>query len=124
MAHLLGAEHIHLEYPTKVVFDDVTIGINSGQRIGIVGRNGDGKSTFLRIISGQLVPDAGKVTVRSGTTIGMLNQRDLLEADHTVGQAIVGDLAEHEWAGNARIRDVIQGLVLSLIHISEPTRPY
>ncbi len=114
MAHLLGAEHIHLEYPTKVVFDDVTIGINSGQRIGIVGRNGDGKSTFLRIISGQLVPDAGKVTVRSGTTIGMLNQRDLLEADHTVGQAIVGDLAEHEWAGNARIRDVIQGLVSDL----------
>lgn len=114
MAHLLGAEHIHLEYPTKVVFNDVTIGINSGQRIGIVGRNGDGKSTFLRIISGQLVPDAGKVTVRSGTTIGMLNQRDLLEADHTVGQAIVGDLAEHEWAGNARIRDVIQGLASDL----------
>ena len=114
MAHLLGAEHIHLEYPTKVVFDDVTIGINSGQRIGIVGRNGDGKSTFLRIISGQLVPDAGKVTVRSGTTIGMLSQRDLLEANHTVGQAIVGDLAEHEWAGNARIRDVIQGLASDL----------
>lgn len=114
MAHLLGAEHIHLEYPTKVVFDDVTIGINSGQRIGIVGRNGDGKSTFLRIISGQLTPDAGKVTVRSGTTIGMLSQRDLLEADHTVGQAIVGDLAEHEWAGNARIRDVIQGLASDL----------
>lgn len=114
MAHLLGAEHIHLEYPTKVVFDDVTIGINSGQRIGIVGRNGDGKSTFLRIISGQLAPDAGKVTVRSGTTIGMLSQRDLLEADHTVGQAIVGDLAEHEWAGNARIRDVIQGLASDL----------
>lgn len=114
MAHLLGAEHIHLEYPTKVVFDDVTIGINSGQRIGIVGRNGDGKSTFLRIISGQLAPDAGKVTVRSGTTIGMLSQRDLLAADHTVGQAIVGDLAEHEWAGNARIRDVIQGLASDL----------
>jgi len=114
VAHLLGAEHIHLEYPTKVVFDDVTIGINSGQRIGIVGRNGDGKSTFLRIISGQLAPDAGKVTVRSGTTIGMLSQRDLLEADHTVGQAIVGDLAEHEWAGNARIRDVIQGLASDL----------
>lgn len=114
MAHLLGAEHIHLEYPTKVVFDDVTIGINSGQRIGIVGRNGDGKSTFLRIISGELAPDSGKVTVRSGTTIGMLNQRDLLAADHTVGQAIVGDLAEHEWAGNARIRDVIQGLASDL----------
>nr|WP_225750805.1 ABC-F family ATP-binding cassette domain-containing protein [Pseudoclavibacter sp. Marseille-Q3772] len=114
MAHLLGAEHIHLEYPTKVVFDDVTIGINSGQRIGIVGRNGDGKSTFLRIISGELAPDSGKVTVRSGTTIGMLSQRDLLEADHTVGQAIVGDLAEHEWAGNARIRDVIQGLASDL----------
>ncbi|MFD2674307.1 ABC-F family ATP-binding cassette domain-containing protein [Gulosibacter bifidus] len=114
MAHLLGAEHIHLEFPTKVVFDDVTIGINEGQRIGIVGRNGDGKSTFLRIISGDLQPDSGKVTVRSGTTIGMLTQRDSLDNHLTLGRAIVGDRAEYEWAGDPRIRDIIAGLVSDL----------
>lgn len=114
MAHLLGAEHIHLEFPTKVVFEDVTIGINAGQRIGIVGRNGDGKSTLLRIIAGDLAPDSGKVTVRSGTTIGMLTQRDVLDAQASVGQAIVGNRAEYEWAADARIRDIISGLVSDL----------
>ena len=47
MAHLLGAENISLEFPTKKVFDGITIGVNDGDRIGIVGRNGDGKSTLL-----------------------------------------------------------------------------
>ncbi|CAB4887846.1 MAG: ATP-binding cassette domain-containing protein [Actinobacteria bacterium] len=111
MAHLLGAEAVHIEFPTRVVFDAVTLGVAEGDRIGLVGRNGDGKSTLLNILSGRLEPDAGQVTTRRSLTIGVLDQRDSLEDSHTVAHAIVGDSADHEWASNARIRDVLAGLV-------------
>ena len=111
MAHLLGAESLHLEYPTRVIFDDVTIGIDEGQRIGVVGRNGDGKSTLLRLLAGRIEPDEGRVTRRGGITLGMLDQADTLPDELTVAEAIVGDRPEYEWAGDARVRDVIAGLV-------------
>ncbi len=114
MAHLLGAEALHLEYPTRVIFDRVTIGLDEGDRIGVVGRNGDGKSTLLRLLSGRIEPDAGRVTRRNGVTLGMLDQGDLLPEDLVVRDAIVGDKLEHEWAGDARIRDVIDGLLLDV----------
>ena len=72
MAHLLGAEAVHLEYPTQVVFESVTVGVNDGARIGIVGRNGDGKSSLLRLLTGELQPDSGRVTRRSGLRVGAL----------------------------------------------------
>src|ERR1700712_2569194 len=111
MAHLLGAEAISLEYPTKVVFENVTVGIDEGDRIGVVGRNGDGKSTLLRLLSGRQQPDSGRVTRRGGVTIGMLDQADELATGLTVGQTVVGDRPEYEWAGDSRVRDVIAGLV-------------
>ncbi|GAA1697568.1 ABC-F family ATP-binding cassette domain-containing protein [Microbacterium sediminicola] len=114
MAHLLGATGLHLEYPTKVVFDDISLGVDEGDRIGIVGRNGDGKSSLLGMLAGLREPDAGKVTVRGGVRIGVLDQQDTLADDETVGHAIVGDAAEHEWAGDARVRDVLAGLVSDL----------
>jgi ATPase subunit of ABC transporter with duplicated ATPase domains len=114
MAHLLGGESLQLEYPTKVVFDSVTIGVSEGDRIGIVGRNGDGKSSLLMMLAGRLQPDGGKVTARGGTTIGVLDQADRFDDGETVGHAIVGDAPEHEWAGNARVREVISGLVEDL----------
>jgi len=111
VAHLLGAESIGLDFPTKTVFNSVTIGINEGDRIGIVGRNGDGKSTLLSILCGRMLPDSGRVTTRGGVHIGMLDQTDTLDQTQTVGHAIVGDAADYEWAGDAKIRDVIAGLV-------------
>jgi len=111
MAHLLGAENVSLEYPTKVVFENVTVGINEGDRIGVVGRNGDGKSTLLRLLAGRQEPDSGRVTRRGGVTLGMLDQSDALVTGLTVAQTVVGDRPEHEWAGDARVRDVIAGLV-------------
>ncbi|QTX04130.1 ABC-F family ATP-binding cassette domain-containing protein [Agromyces archimandritae] len=111
MAHLLGAEALHLEYPTKVVFDSVSLGVNEGDRIGIVGRNGDGKSSLLGMLAGRREPDAGRVTVRRGVTIGVLDQADTLDGSLTVGEAVVGDRPEHEWAGDARVRDIIRGLL-------------
>jgi len=110
VAHLLGAEALHVEYPTRVVFDGVTLGVDEGDRIGIVGRNGDGKSTLLRILAGVQEPDSGQVTRRGGTAVGVLSQSDDLDPAALVGATIVGERAEHEWAGDARIRDVIAGL--------------
>ena len=111
MAHLLGAEAIHLEYPTQIVFDSVTVGVSDGDRIGIVGRNGDGKSSLLALLTGELRPDSGRVTRRSGLRVGAVSQADTLDPDHTVGWTLVGDQAEHQWAGNPRVRDVVGGLV-------------
>ncbi|MDP4332643.1 ABC-F family ATP-binding cassette domain-containing protein [Curtobacterium sp. A7_M15] len=111
MAHLLGAENLHLEFPTRVVFDSVTLGIDEGDRIGVVGRNGDGKSTLLALLSQRLEPDGGRVTHRRGLTVGYLDQRDVLPEGETVGSVVVGDLQEHEWAGDPKIRDIIGGLV-------------
>ncbi|VEG55725.1 ABC transporter--like protein [Mycolicibacterium aurum] len=111
MAHLLGGENLHLEYPTGVVFDSVTVGVSEGDRIGIVGRNGDGKSTLLGLLAGSITPDAGRVTRRGGMRVGALDQTDTLDPDHTVGWSLVGERADHEWAGDSRTRDVIAGLV-------------
>ncbi|MEP6481402.1 MAG: ABC-F family ATP-binding cassette domain-containing protein, partial [Rhodoglobus sp.] len=111
MAHLLGAEALHLEYPTRVIFDKVTIGLDEGDRIGIVGRNGDGKSTLLRMLSGRLEPDSGRVTRRGGVTIAMLDQADELDGTRTVHQTVIGDIDEHVWAGDPNVRDVIAGLI-------------
>lgn len=114
MAHLLGAESLTLEFPTKRVFDNVTIGVNEGDRIGIVGRNGDGKSTLLKLLAKRMQPDDGRITHRNGITFGLLDQADVIDPGQTIGQAVVGDMPEHEWAGNAKVRDVIAGLLNDL----------
>ncbi|TQK20046.1 ATPase subunit of ABC transporter with duplicated ATPase domains [Microbacterium sp. SLBN-154] len=114
MAHLLGAEALHLEFPTKVVFDGISLGIDEGDRIGVVGRNGDGKSTLLAMLAGRLEPDSGRVTVRRGVRVGVLDQSDTLDDAHTVRFAVVGDRPDHEWAGDPRVRDVIAGLLEGL----------
>ncbi|GAB87709.1 ABC-F family ATP-binding cassette domain-containing protein [Gordonia rubripertincta] len=111
MAHLLGAETLGLEYPTTKVFDSVSLGVNEGDRIGIVGRNGDGKSSLLAMLAGRKQPDSGRVTVRGGVRVGVLDQVDRFDDDETVGHAVVGDRPEHEWAGDAKVRDVIGGLL-------------
>jgi ATPase subunit of ABC transporter with duplicated ATPase domains len=111
VAHLLGAEAIHLEYPTQVVFESLTLGVNDGARIGIVGRNGDGKSSLLKLLTGQLTPDSGRVTQRTGLRVGGLSQADTLDPEHTVGWTLVAETPEHHWAGDARVRDVVGGLV-------------
>ncbi|HEV7360531.1 MAG TPA: ABC-F family ATP-binding cassette domain-containing protein [Mycobacterium sp.] len=111
MAHLIGAEAVHLEYPTQVVFDSISLGVNDGARTGIVGRNGDGKSSLLRLLTGQLQPHSGRVTQRSGLRVSALSQADTLDPERTVGWTLVGDQADHQWAGDPRIRDVVGGLV-------------
>ena len=114
MTHLLGAESISHEFPTKRVFNSVTVGISAGDRIGIVGRNGDGKSTLLKILTKQLAPDSGRVTWRGGLDVGFLSQFDRINPELSVAQVVVGDRPEFEWASDAKIRDVLEGLVADL----------
>lgn len=114
MAYLLGCENVQLEYPTARLFDSLTLGVNSGDRIGIVGRNGDGKSTLLKLLAGVAEPDGGRVVRTGNVTVGMLAQRDSLDDGDTVGHAIVGDRSEYEWAGDARVRAILSELVSDL----------
>ncbi|GAB3548500.1 ABC-F family ATP-binding cassette domain-containing protein [Arthrobacter tumbae] len=111
MAHLLGAENISVTFATRTILDGVTLGLEEGDRIGMVGRNGDGKSTLMRLLAQRTTPDDGRVTKRRDVTVGYLNQNDVLDGDLDVGAAIVGDQADHEWASNPKIRDVMGGLV-------------
>ena len=111
MAILLGCDSVGLEFPTKHIFDSVTLGVKEGDRIGIVGKNGDGKSTLLSVLSGAVEPDCGRVTHRRDVTVGVLGQRDALDDSDTVHRAVVGDAPEYEWAASPRVRQVLDGLI-------------
>ena len=111
MGILIGLEHVCHEWPGKRVLEDQTIGINEGERIGIVGRNGDGKSTLLEIVGHVLEPDSGTVTWRRGISVGYLGQADELDDKDPVRRAIFGDAPEYTWASDARIRAILDELV-------------
>ena len=111
MAHLLGGENLTVSYATRTVLDGITLGLEEGDRIGMVGRNGDGKSTLMRLLALRSTPDSGRVTKRGDVNVGYLDQSDVLDADLTVGAAIVGDQADYEWARNPQIREIMGGLV-------------
>ena len=111
MAHLLGTQSLHVALPDRVLLDDITIGIDEGDRIGVVGRNGDGKSTLLRLLARTREPDSGRVTVRGGVRVGVLSQQDEATEGTTVQQRVLGDRPEFEWASDARTRDVLAGLL-------------
>lgn len=111
MAILLGCDSVGLEFPTKHIFDSVTLGVNEGDRIGIVGRNGDGKSTLLSVLAGAIEPDGGRVTRRRDVTVGLLGQKDALDDASTVHRAVVGDMPEYEWASQPRVRQILDGLI-------------
>jgi len=111
MANLISVERASLALGTAQVLDDISLGVNSGTRIGVVGRNGGGKSTLLRVLLGVQAVDTGRVTRAGDATLGMLSQGDDLDPDATVRQVVLGDRAEHVWAGDPRIRDVLTGLL-------------
>ena len=111
MAILLGCDSVHLEFPNKLILERATLGIAEGDRIGIVGTNGDGKSSLLSVLAGTLEPDDGRVTRRRDVTVGLLGQRDALDDADTVHRAVVGDAPEYEWAASPRVRQILDGLI-------------
>lgn len=111
MNPLIVGEGVVIDVPAKRVLDGVTVGLGEGDKIGVVGRNGDGKSTLMGALARKRELDAGRVTWRRDLRVGFLDQADSLADDATVGAVVVGDRPDHEWAGDPRIRDIIEGLL-------------
>jgi ATP-binding cassette subfamily F protein uup len=112
--NLVNLKDVDKGYAARSVLRGVTLGVSAGERIGVVGRNGDGKSTLLRLIAGLETADAGVVTVTGGTTIGLLGQGDELDPQRTVREELLGGRADHEWQVDARLRDVVAGLTTGI----------
>ncbi|PSK98370.1 ATP-binding cassette subfamily F protein uup [Murinocardiopsis flavida] len=108
--NLINLQDVSLAYGPLVLLDDVSLGIDEGDRIGVVGRNGGGKSTLVSLIAARTEPDTGRVIHNRGLRVGFLHQRDTFPGS-TVGEFVLGERAEHEWAGDARVRDVLRGLL-------------
>ena len=112
--NLVNLESVSKVYGTQTILDSVSLGIGAGDRIGVVGRNGGGKSTLLQVLGGFVEPDSGRVTHTGGLRVGRLGQHDDLDPAATVRHAVVGDAPEHTWAGDARIRAILAHLLPSV----------
>ncbi|MFD5726030.1 ABC-F family ATP-binding cassette domain-containing protein [Streptomyces sp. NBC_00523] len=108
--NLINVEQVSKVYGTRALLDGVSLGVSEGDRIGVVGRNGDGKTTLIRMLARLEEADTGRVTHSGGLRLGVLTQHDSLDPQATIRHEVIGDLADHEWAGSAKIRDVLTGL--------------
>ncbi len=111
VANLVSVESASLSYGVRAVLSEVSLGVADGDRVGVVGRNGAGKTSLLRVLARAELPDAGRVTHRGGLTVGLLRQGDDLDPRSTVRQVVIGRRAEHDWAGDRDRRDVVSTLV-------------
>ncbi|MEA2149857.1 MAG: transport system ATP-binding/permease protein [Solirubrobacteraceae bacterium] len=109
--NLVNLKDVDKGYVRRSVLRGITLGVAEGDRIGVVGRNGDGKSTLLRLIAGVAEPDAGNVTRAGGLGLALLAQGDELDEHRTLRDALVGRRADHEWAADATFRAVLDGLL-------------
>ena len=114
MAHLLGVENLRLTVGSRLLLDEVTLGLEDGTRVGVLGPNGAGKSTFLAALAGRREPDGGRVTRTGGVSVAVLSQADDLPPGATVRTAIHGQAPEHEWASDPAVRDIHAGLIADL----------
>ncbi|HSF37790.1 MAG TPA: ABC-F family ATP-binding cassette domain-containing protein [Nocardioides sp.] len=111
MANLINLERVSKSYGVRPLLDNVSLGISLGERVGVVGRNGDGKTTLLEVMTGLEVPDSGRVSRTRGVEIGYLHQGDELVDTHTVREAVLGGRADHEWAADPTMRQVVEELL-------------
>jgi len=111
MANLVNLERVSKAYGVRPLLTEVSLGVNVGERIGIVGRNGDGKTTLLEVMSGQEAPDSGRVSLNRGLTISYLHQGDELVDTHTVREAVLGGKSDHEWAALPATREIVEVLL-------------
>ncbi|MFI6296041.1 ABC-F family ATP-binding cassette domain-containing protein [Nonomuraea sp. NPDC050790] len=109
--NLVNLESVSHAYGPKPLLSDVSLGVEAGERIGVVGRNGGGKTTLLAVISGEVRPDSGRVTHNRGLRIGVLAQQDTLDPGLSVRETVLGGRAEHEWAGDQGVREILANLI-------------
>src|SRR4051794_3069262 len=124
--NLVNLERVHKAHGATVILDDVSLGVAAGERIGVVGRNGGGKSTLLSLLTGADEPDSGRVTRRSDLALGVLDQSGTLPAGTTVRDVVLPPsmfAAEHEWAGDPAVRSVLTGLELDRMGLDAPVAP-
>ncbi|MFF2547082.1 ABC-F family ATP-binding cassette domain-containing protein [Kitasatospora sp. NPDC058063] len=108
--NLATIESVTKVYGTRALLDAVSLGVSEGDRIGVVGRNGDGKTTLIRMLAKLEEPDGGRITHSGGLQMAVLTQHDSLDPTATIRHEVIADRADHEWLGDARIRDIIEGL--------------
>ena len=111
MANLINLERATVGFGTRTLLDGVSLGVDEGDAIGVVGRNGDGKTTLLQVLTADRAPDSGRVTHTSGLSVGYLHQSDDFAADATVRDVIVGGRPDHIWAADAETRTVVEHLL-------------
>jgi len=109
--NLANLEKVSKAYGVRPLLSEVSLGVQRDDRIGVVGRNGDGKSTLLKILAAAEPVDGGRVTQTRGLRVGVLGQHDDLDDGSTVGSVVLGDMADHEWAADPRAREVVASLV-------------
>lgn len=114
MANLVNLEGVSHGFGTRILLDSVSLGLGAGEVIGVVGRNGDGKTTLLRILTGELEPDSGRVTVATNSSIGVLTQATIGDDAQTIRDWIVDGEPDHVWAADADKRAVVEALVADL----------
>ncbi len=111
MAFLFGCENVPFGIPHEGDLRIAFLGVDNGDCVGVVGRNGDGKSSLLGLFDGTVEPDDGRVLRTGGVRFASLRQVDELDDTKSVGWNVVGDVPEYEWASDARIRDIIDGMI-------------
>ncbi|MFG3439185.1 ABC-F family ATP-binding cassette domain-containing protein [Nonomuraea sp. NPDC047897] len=109
--NLVNLESVSHAYGPKPLLSDVSLGVEAGERIGVVGRNGGGKTTLMSVIAGQVKPDSGRVTHTRGMRVGFLSQQDDLDPGLPVRELVLGGRAEHEWAGDQAVREILGNLI-------------
>jgi ATP-binding cassette subfamily F protein uup len=110
--NLVNLENVSVAHGTRLLLDAVSLGISEGDRIGVAGRNGGGKTTLLKTLVKHEEPNSGRVTHAGGLRVGVLAQDVRIDPRLTVHQTVLGDAAEHTWAGDARVREILDGLGL------------
>ena len=112
MANLINCENISKSFGLKTLLDGVSLGVQEGDRIGVVGLNGGGKSTLLKILAGVEPADSGRISRANDMAMAHVTQGAELDPNSTVFECVIAPLglAEHEWAGNASIREVLEGI--------------
>lgn len=122
MANLINLENVSKTWGLKTLLDGVSLGVQTGERIGIVGVNGGGKTTLLEVLTGIEPPDSGRVSHTSDLRMAVVTQRFSLDGALTVGQAVVEPLGlqTFEWASNAKVREVLQGTGVAELGLDTP----